>query len=167
MILEGTFRPIHPTCSWRLKLFDLTFVIIRLLPLHSFEICLLFYSFLFNLDASSWSIGQPLNILCILCLSYWGSWRWFLGTFFLLFILRVFSIQIISIKQRAVNKLSESNIILQDCRYVHAPEHRWVSQESKNLRNEERKNRNRIKRRTQELKISERCALCTLVLLGD
>jgi len=52
-MLEGTFRPINPTYSWRLKPFDLTFVLIRLLLLHSFEICLLCYSFLFNFDASS------------------------------------------------------------------------------------------------------------------
>src|SRR6218665_217983 len=40
-----------------------------------------------------------------------------------------------------------------------------MSQESKNLRIEERKNRKHINRGTQESKISERCAQCTLVLL--
>src|SRR6218665_112619 len=39
------------------------------------------------------------------------------------------------------------------------------SQESKNLRIEERKNRKHINRGTQESKITERCAQCTLVLL--
>jgi len=40
-----------------------------------------------------------------------------------------------------------------------------MSQESKNLRIEERKNRKHINRGTQQSKITESCAQCTLVLL--